>query len=180
MNLTDIKTWVVNADHKARPKNSYEQFVPSRSCINTKWQEFNAEAAQHTYSTDETLPPGEYPAEMFDSPVKQCRHLHCDWQDGEPTFEIPNVGWLTRWYLPLKSIIKKEVKEQETHISIEEYNKLKAQLNNQARHKESLKGYWLSCSESKAKWVEAIKEYFESEHLEIKNFEDFKYQFDLD
>lgn len=71
--------------------------------------------------------------------------------------------------------------EQPTHVSIAEYNKIKAQLNNQAKHKESLKQYWMSCAESKKKWVEAIQEYFDSEHPEaIQSFDDFKEQFDLD
>ena len=57
---------------------------------------------------------------------------------------------------------------------------LKAQFDNQMKHKESLKQYWLSCSESKEKWVEAIKEYFDGGHTEIETFEEFKHQFDLD
>jgi hypothetical protein len=68
-----------------------------------------------------------------------------------------------------------------THVPIEDYNKLKAQVDNQMKHKESIKQYWLSCAESKKKWVEAIKEYFDSEHTEdIQSFDDFKEQFDLD
>lgn len=57
---------------------------------------------------------------------------------------------------------------------------LERQLNTQAKHKESLKQYWLLCSESKSKLEEAIKEHFDGGHIEIKTFEDFKYQFDLD
>jgi hypothetical protein len=63
---------------------------------------------------------------------------------------------------------------------ITDISKLQAQFDNQMKHKESIKQYWLSCSESKNKWVEAIKEYFDGGHNEISTFEDFKYQFDLD
>lgn len=95
--------------------------------------------------------------------------------------EIEEFKEVNRWFRHLQ--LKQPVEDQEkpTHVSIEEYNKLKAQFDNQMRHKESLKQYWLSCSESKNKWVEAIKEYFDSEHTEaIQSFDDFKQQFDLD
>jgi hypothetical protein len=63
---------------------------------------------------------------------------------------------------------------------ITDISKLQAQFDNQMKHKESIKQYWLSCAESKNKWVEAIKEYFDGSHNEITTFEEFKYQFDLD
>jgi len=66
------------------------------------------------------------------------------------------------------------------HTAASEGMVSKSQFDNQMKHKESLKQYWLSCSESKAKWVESIKEYFDGEHTEIKTFDEFKYQFDLD
>lgn len=78
------------------------------------------------------------------------------------------------------TITTDEGKAQPAFIPIEQYNALQAQFNNQMKHKESIKQYWMSCAENKAKWVEAIKDYLDSEHAQIKTLDEFIYQYDLD
>lgn len=89
MEFKDIKTWLVDADHKARPKNPYEKHSPQFEAnadhpyfktLNSNYNAFDLFAKEHTYATDETLPPGKYPAEMFAEPVWQFRGiLDDDW-----------------------------------------------------------------------------------------------------
>lgn len=113
MNLQDIKTWTISADHKARPKNPYSEYISVKSPLigaftkNTSFSDFEAFAKDHTYACDKTLAPGDYPAKDVEL-IDQYRHLHCDWTNGKPDHEIENVSYLYRKYLQLKQPEKEQ------------------------------------------------------------------------
>lgn len=64
MTLSEVKTWTVTADHKARPKTEFN--VPNEHVLYSDFKDFEQFARQNTFACDETLLPGDYPAEMFE------------------------------------------------------------------------------------------------------------------
>jgi len=120
MNFTDIKTWVVSADHKARPKNPNrkpteshyyqrkEEGISWGDYLYKDWQKIEQECKDHTYSVDETLALGEYPAEIFGDVVWQysvTRGMSWEFEIDEDTHrDSLIVGLPTRQFLPLKQI----------------------------------------------------------------------------
>lgn len=176
----------------AHPKTAYSDLSKDellklppqvfRNCISDEEIKF---IDDHTYATN--AQDGVYDADCFSIPVWQYESQRDNkWYDVPEEWiktHNPVEKYLSSWYdktrqfLPFNPIPKMETTELP---SPESYDNLKRQLNTQAKHKDSIRDYWLSCSESKKKWVEAIEEYFSGEHTEIKTFEEFKYQFDLD
>lgn len=90
----------------ATPVNPYKKPDPYNGYYDElgKFMEFEYFAEKNQFFTN--AQDGVYDADCFGETIKQCRHLHCDWQDGEPSFEIPNVGWITRLFLPFNPIPK--------------------------------------------------------------------------
>lgn len=101
---------------KAVPKNPYDQFVPSKSCINVNWQEFNVFAKENTVSCSEDL-SGEYKVEDFNKPIWQFLNVKFEWSNcyqNDPSFSKQH-GFSTRQYIELKPV------EKQTNKTINEY-----------------------------------------------------------
>lgn len=73
MTLQDITTWTVMADHKARPKNQFEEWhsIESKNILHTQFETF---ADNHVY--DCSLPTGEYKAEAEAEDVELVWQLY--------------------------------------------------------------------------------------------------------
>lgn len=101
MNLQYVKTWTVTADHKARPKNPYDNWnepdYRKESLVS-----FETFATQHVYHTDETLKPGEYPAES----VKLQRLCMYSWN--QPNYKPVSE----EWYQDMKDASENKFKSQ--------------------------------------------------------------------
>jgi hypothetical protein len=70
MQFTDIKTWIITTDHKARPCNPFDY---DSSVEYTAYERFATSSKDHVYHTDESLQPGEYPAGIFHTPSWQVK-----------------------------------------------------------------------------------------------------------
>lgn len=129
MNLQDITTWTVTADHKARPKNPHRctdgTYV---SCVNlpdgpncdgcNAYIKFEQGIKEHTYAYSETLLPGDYPAEdvelvwQYKYPdlgtwlIEYCMNDYESFQDYSDS--ITQWGFITRQYLQLKQPVKEQ------------------------------------------------------------------------
>ncbi len=116
MDISQVKTWVVSSDHMVRPKNPYDNWSDAdyRKESLVAFEDF---ATQHTYHTDPTLAPGDYPAEKFGDVVWQYSVTSGrSWEieiDEDTHRDSLNVGLLTRLYLGLAAPISNENKEGE-------------------------------------------------------------------
>lgn len=101
--LSDVKTWTVTADHKARPKNPfiYENDIVKDMIECERFEQF---AQQNTFACDESLLPGDYPSEIFCEPIWQYLNESFGgiWVDmNYNPIDINDNRY--RQYLPLKS-----------------------------------------------------------------------------
>lgn len=107
MEFKDIKIWLVDTDHKARPKNPYPKTLPSpHPCVtnfNPEHIDFWNQAKQHVYHCSPSL-AGEYKA--ADVELVWQRH---DWLTNTWVNSIKNkAGYTYRQYLQLKQPVKEQ------------------------------------------------------------------------
>lgn len=141
MNLQDITTWTVSADHKASPKNENpkpqekdfylrkDEGASWGDFLYKEWNAFEQECKQHTYACSPTLVAGDYPAEMFDSPKYQGLYgtLWCDIEKdtydrfllhGKSGYQMTETRQYLQLKQPVKEQVPKEITERKTDLGL--------------------------------------------------------------